>query len=79
MHWNSNLLYYNESLHSCNIFHLNVFAIKCTNASNYAPNFKEFDGAYWFWVVHACVHPFVKNRACEGFEISYMDFSWKNT
>ena len=25
------------------------------------------------------VRAFVKNRACEGFEISYMDSSWKNS
>ena len=29
----------------------------------YAPNFLV-DGAYWFRVVHACVRPFIKNRAC---------------
>ena len=30
--------------------------------------------------VHACVRPFVKKkRACQGFEISYMDSSWKNS
>ena len=45
---------------------------------NYAPNFEEVDRAYWFRVVRACIHPFVKNRACKGFEILYMDSSWKN-
>ena len=45
-------------------------AIKQVNSENddysddYAPNFEEVDGAYWFRVVRACVHPFVKKRAC---------------
>ena len=26
------------------------------NKFHYAPNFEEVDGAYWFWVVRACVH-----------------------
>ena len=25
------------------------------------------------------VRPFVKNRACQGVQISYMDSSWKNS
>ena len=40
-------------------------------ADLYAPNFKEVDGAYWFWVVRlsvrACVRPFVQEPYMLGF------------
>ena len=38
---------------------------------NYAPNFEEVDGAYWFWAVgasvHVCVHPSIQEPCMLGF------------
>ena len=46
----------------------------------YAPNLAEVDRAYWFWVVHPCVHPSVHQELCMlGFWNFYMDSSWKNS
>ena len=55
--------------------------------------FEEVEGAYCFWVVRPFIHPYVRlsvhhtfwympylmNCACWGFEISYIDSSWKNS
>ena len=48
----------------------------------YAPSFEEVDWAYWFGFlsVLVCFHLSVGQEPCMlGFEISYMDSSWKNS